>query len=181
MFDRKGRACAVDRTRRGILVGYDLMPLRGLEITRRLLEEQHGMRLRKCGIFAGRSKMFACSINGRIDIDSVGWPVPSEYAGTMKNVSGASLASACGWAATKFASRISAEQRAILGRAAYNEDRARLAKPVGDYDCDWWRARDGRRQLTLEKNASQGAEMLVTLGVRLVPIVVIPVPQSNSE
>jgi hypothetical protein len=80
---------SLGKTKRDLLIGYDLMPLRGLRKTERFLIA-HGVRLVRCRIVPfARGPFWSVAVTGRISLDFGAWSrVDADYLPTVHTVAG---------------------------------------------------------------------------------------------
>lgn len=148
------------KTKRDLLIGYDLMPLRGLGKCERLLAAR-GITPHRCVVSTCcESTLLAVTLAGELQADSVSWAVPCDFEQTPRQISGASFSSACSWTSRELEDSQPDDSK-VLSRWAWT---------LTDYERDRWVVKDKRRASTTRSLIRQCAEILQNRGYRIVPI-----------
>jgi hypothetical protein len=132
-----------------LLIGYDLIPLRGLDVTERLLAERGkvpcltGVEV----VEEGNHHCYAVTVHGALLLDMLSWSVCSESV-----------------------------EKAILDAAGYMGCRSALPRGERDELWGYWMSyhelkRDGRRRRTLEKLRARVEMILKREDVEVCPVV----------
>ena len=152
------------KTKRLLLIRYDLMPLMGLDRMERHLAKK-GITPGRCQVVSDPSStLFAVAHDGAIQQDSVEWSTFCRYETKLSRIAQASFSSACGWVRHKVepkkSDREAAPQIVKLGRYAW-------ALPNKN---DRWAPTDKRRISTHRRLTSECAQILRSLGYSIVPV-----------
>jgi len=166
----KGRSiydASLSPTKRDMLIGYDLMPLRGLRKTEAHLR-RHGITIERTKVFpcsASRRHGFALVRNGVILTGSLSWSITHKGGGVWKveNQKGdwaLSHNSACGFVNSEFEDELSTQERSALHLLWH-----------GEHDkTDPYEPRDKRRRKTFENARCVASEVWQRLGIKMIPV-----------
>lgn len=162
-------------TKRDILIGYDMMPLRGLRNTEKVLASKGIMILRTRIAVCRRSQRdgFCLSVDGRLDSGSLGWSIMHDGGGVWKvhdprGHETLTFVSACGYVASRAEdgvlpmSTLEPEESLTLKRlwwGYWELDRADPSQP-----------RDKRRRSSLEKAWAGARATFERVRISLVPV-----------
>ncbi|MEM9645417.1 MAG: hypothetical protein AAF989_10510 [Planctomycetota bacterium] len=156
------------KTKRRLLIGYDLMPLMGLSRMERYLAKK-GITPHRCQVVSDPSStLFAVAHGGAIQRESVEWSTFCQYETKQTRIAQSSFSSACGYVRhreePKKSDREADPQIVKLGRYAW----------VLSSDADRWMPTDKRRISTHRRLISDCAQILRSLGYSIVPVSVVP-------
>ena len=169
---RNGRAWrSPERTKRSLLIGYDMIPLHGLRRCERLLAER-GIIARRCTIeTAAESTLLGVSRYGDLQRDACCWSTfgaaYTDCRGRLRQIAGASFSLACGWVATQ------------LDRTPHWDDARTVRRwrhTLTDYTVDRWTVKDKRRATTTRRLIAQCAAVFERHDYRIVPVRIVPNP-----
>lgn len=148
------------RTKRDLLIGYDLMPLHGLRKCERLMAAR-GITAHECAVSTCYdSPLLAVSLAGELQPDSVSWSVPCNHETRLRQIAGASFNSACGWVAKELE----------LSQPDDSKVLSRWSWTLTDYKRDRWVVKDKRRASTTRNLIRQCADIFQRCGYRIIPI-----------
>ena len=162
----------LETSERNILIGYDMIPLRGLDQTKQALAEK-GIEIVAASAVVCPPELrhgFGVAISGVLALDSLSWPTTHRGGGVwqVSDPQGhpvLSFRAACGYLACRLersAGEEAAEARPLL-RFWYGW--------FGDLDYrDPSRPRDGRRRRTLERARAEAREVFGRVGAEMVPV-----------
>lgn len=157
----------VTRTKRDMLCGYDMMPLRGLHKTEQFLASS-GITLVRTEVAQCTRRQragFALARNGRILLDSLAWPVSHSGGGAWEVADSRGVESLCRWSSYYFvASSMANELTPVEVASLY------MAHGIDRSYADPIKAKDRRRQSTLDMKCREADEAMARLGIELVPV-----------
>ena len=150
MFNRRGRPhSSPEKTRRCLLIGYDMIPLRGLEKTAVLLRDRYGLVPRRCRLRASDGDgCWTLAMRGRLSLSAASYPVHHDCAARA-------FSAACGWLVH-------------ARRNSLTEDEYKALMDVWwtVKDRRWpWRAEHRRQRRRYERQAAKAAAVIGRLGI----------------
>ena len=159
------------RTKRSLLIGYDLMPLNGLAKCERLLAK-NGIHARRCEITTcDCSTLLGVTHHSNLKVDSCCWSTFCDYENRLRQIAGASFDSACGWVGDE------------IEKTHLNDARTLVAwfMTLTDYKVDRWTVRDKRRATTTRKLIADCAKVFQRHDYRIVPVRVLAAAKAAEE
>ncbi len=164
MFKDRVRWGTPERTKRSLLIGYDLLPLAGLSKCERSLAEK-GIVASRCVMSTCRqSRCLAVAHRGKLQVDSCCWSTfyHGKAGEPLHQITGYSFSIACGWVAQRLETTARREAQTL----------ATWRFTLSDYTVNRWTVKDKRRASTTRKLLAACAAVFQKHDYRVVPVIV---------